>query len=129
VRRPAIVALWVVLASASVAAREIDDLGTIGVYLGECIGRRLQSETFGGRTREVTFSYALRRDGSLIGPPTRTFSSPAAAEPEQARFIAAILAAATACTPLPLSAALGGAIAGRRFTQRIVARPGQELRL
>jgi hypothetical protein len=108
-------------------AQQIDDMRTIGVYLGNCVEKRLAGSRFGVR-REVTFAFTFRRDGSMIGEPQRTFSMPPADQKPQQEFIAAVKTALVACTPVPLSPALGGAIAGRRHFQRYIHTQGQETR-
>jgi hypothetical protein len=121
-------AIGIVATPTSISAQQIDDIRTIGVYLGSCVEKKLAGRRFGMR-REVTFGFALRRDGSMIGDPQRRFSAPPADQKPQQEFIAAVKTALVACTPLPLSPALGGAIAGRRHFHRYIYQHGQETRI
>ncbi|MEA2839222.1 MAG: hypothetical protein QOF41_552 [Methylobacteriaceae bacterium] len=57
----------------------------------------------------------LRRDGTLFGQPSITYSKLAGDADTQKRFVASALAALAACTPVAITDRLGGAIAGRRF--------------
>ena len=100
-----------------VAAQSIDELGAVAPYVDHCVIRGLRGHGFASH-RDVTVRVSFRRDGSVIGRPAVTYSLPQRGEPEQERFIAALSAAITGCTPLPFSKPLGAAIAGRIFTFR-----------
>jgi len=69
---------------------------------------------------EITARFSLRRDGSVIGTPRITFAS----VPGDARGVAiltqATLDAIRRCTPVAVTPALGGAIAGRPLAIRFV---------
>ena len=69
---------------------------------------------------EYTIRFALNRNGGLIAPPRRTYSSHDA--PAEVRHIyrSAINAALARCTPLHLSEGMGGAVAGRPIAIRFV---------
>ena len=70
---------------------------------------------------EVTIRMSFRRDGSIFGRPLITYlhaREGSGGEPALAR---SIYAAVAACTPLPFSAGLGAAIAGRVFLMRFIA--------
>jgi hypothetical protein len=105
----------------SAHAQTIDDLSTVGPYLQSCLSR--QPQPAGDIKREATLRFSFRRDGALIGEPFVTRSEPKREAPGQAEFIAGRIAALKACAPLPLSAELGGAIAGRPYTFRFIAQP------
>ncbi len=74
---------------------------------------------------DVTVRFAVRADGSLIGE--RRVSYLAAPVDARARELLArsALAAVESCAPLPLSAGLGQAIAGRVFAVRFIYRGPQ----
>ncbi|TFZ58360.1 MULTISPECIES: hypothetical protein [Methylobacteriaceae] len=74
---------------------------------------------------EITARLSLRRDGSVIGTPQITFAkTPFANTPGDARardiLIRATLDAIARCTPVRLTPALGGAIAGRPLALRFI---------
>jgi hypothetical protein len=115
-------ALLLALATVPAGAQTIDDLRTMSVYVGDCIAGRISTGAT-GITRDATLTYSVRRDGTLISEPRISYSQPKATEPQQAIFIAAARRALAECTPLPLTPALGNAIAGRRFSQRIRQTP------
>ncbi|GAC1334497.1 MAG: hypothetical protein NVSMB26_17330 [Beijerinckiaceae bacterium] len=66
----------------------------------------------------VTVGITLRRNGTMFGQPTITFSRLTGDQNAQKRFLVAALAALAACTPVSITDALGGAIAGRRILIR-----------
>jgi hypothetical protein len=69
---------------------------------------------------QMSVRFAFKRSGEIIATPRVTYTSPDA--PPEAREIYhdAITAALARCTPLPLSAGLGGAVAGRPIAIRFV---------
>jgi hypothetical protein len=71
---------------------------------------------------EVTVVFSLKRDGSLLGRPrishARLFGDPDA----QRSFVAGALATIAKCLPINVTDGLGGAIAGRPLSVRIVSR-------
>jgi hypothetical protein len=115
------ITLMTLCAAAPAAAQTIDDLSTVGPYLQSCLSRQPQPR--GDIRREATLRFSFRRDGTLIGEPFVTRSEPKRETPGQAEFVAGRIAALKSCTPLPLSAELGGAIAGRPYTFRFIAQP------
>jgi hypothetical protein len=73
----------------------------------------------------VTVGITLRRDGTMFGQFTITYSKLIGDADAQKRFVATALAALAACTPVAITNTLGGAIAGRRIFIRFESRPGQ----
>jgi hypothetical protein len=69
----------------------------------------------GSEGSQVTIGITLKRDGTLFGQPTITYSKLTGDTDTQKRFVASALAALAACTPASITDALGGAIAGRRI--------------
>ncbi len=115
-----LVALLAVLAAASSSparAQVVDDLSSVAPVLDACVTRALRGQAFAPR-RDATVRVAFRRDGTIIGQPSVSYSLPRRGEPEQERFITAIVSAITGCTPLPFSKGLGAAIAGKIFIFR-----------
>ena len=61
----------------------------------------------------VTVMLTFTRSGELLGEPRFTYITPEATPETRALYQRAVVAAIDACTPLPVSPALGGALAGR----------------
>jgi hypothetical protein len=62
---------------------------------------------------EVTLVFSFKRNGEILGKPRISFAKLRGDLDLQKQFVASTLKAVAACTPLRVSAALGGAIAGR----------------
>ena len=71
-------------------------------------------------TVEVTVRFSLRRDGSLFGLPRVTYATPAAETRARDVLKTTTLESIRNCTPLRITPALGGAIAGRPFAVRFI---------
>ncbi len=69
---------------------------------------------------EYTVRFAFKRDGELIAPPRRTYSSHDAPVDIRDIYGEAVDAALKRCTPLHFSKGMGGAIAGRPIAIRFV---------
>jgi hypothetical protein len=69
---------------------------------------------------EYTVRFALKRDGELVAPPRRTYSSHDAPEAVRDVYRDAVDAAIKRCTPLRLSEGMAGAVAGRPIAIRFV---------
>lgn len=69
---------------------------------------------------QYTVRFAFNRDGELIAPPQRTYSSHDAPIDVRDLYGEAVDAALKRCTPLPFSESMGGAIAGRPIAIRFV---------
>jgi hypothetical protein len=61
---------------------------------------------------QVTVRLSLRRNGEILGQPLISYENPHISEADRAALHEAVAAALTRCTPLPISDALGGIIAG-----------------
>jgi hypothetical protein len=72
------------------------------------------------RGMQYTIRFAFKRDGEIIAPPWRTYSSHDAPADVREVYGAAIDAALKRCTPLPFSKGMGEAIAGRPIVIRFV---------
>jgi len=72
---------------------------------------------------ELTIIFALKRDGSLLGKPRITHSHLIGDPDAQRRFVEAAIVAVAKCLPVSITSELGGAIAGRPLSIRIVSRP------
>jgi hypothetical protein len=69
---------------------------------------------------QMSVRLSFRRSGTRIGAPQVTYTSPDAPPATRDTYHEAILTALDRCTPLPFSAGLGGAIAGRPIAIRYV---------
>lgn len=69
---------------------------------------------------QYTVRFALKRDGALIAPPMRTYSSHDAPAVVRDVYAKAADAAIERCTPLHFTKQMGGAIAGRPIAVRFV---------
>ena len=110
----------VLLRRGKVAANEVllYDYKEIGAYLLRCWVP--PSGTPAGVRVEVTFSFALRSDGSVIGQPSISYFSPGSFTGLREKYRAAVVNMLEVCTPVPLSAGLGSRIAGRVNRLRFV---------
>jgi hypothetical protein len=69
---------------------------------------------------EYTIRFAFKRDGGIVAPPRRTYSSRGAPEKVRDTYRDAVDAALERCTPLHFSTGMGGAVAGRPIAIRFV---------
>jgi hypothetical protein len=69
---------------------------------------------------QITIRFSLNRAGGIIGEPRYTYSTPALAPEVKSAYQRNIMATLRRCTPFPLSAGLGGAIAGRPISARFI---------
>jgi hypothetical protein len=69
---------------------------------------------------QMTVRFAFMRNGEIIAAPRVTYSTPGVPLETRDVYFNAIAAALRRCTPLPFSAGLGGAIAGRPIAIRFV---------
>jgi hypothetical protein len=67
---------------------------------------------------ELTVRLSFKRDGEIFGARI-TYQSLQVSNEERSLYYGALLATLSRCSPLPLSAGLGGAIAGRPLTFHI----------
>jgi hypothetical protein len=69
---------------------------------------------------EITVRMSLNRKGEILGEPRFTFVLRETTDKIKASYRTAVVAMLSRCTPLPLTEALGGAVAGRPFTLRFI---------
>ena len=69
---------------------------------------------------QVTVRLSFKSSGEVLGKPQITYFKAGGNRRFQDRFAASVMAAFAQCTPLPISSALGSAIAGRPFTFRFI---------
>ncbi len=73
---------------------------------------------------EATVRLAFRRDGSVLGEPRITYHR--SGGHGEAALSASLAEAVRACTPLRFTPSMGGAIAGRVLSIRLIARPREQ---
>ena len=74
----------------------------------------------------VTVMLTFTRSGELLGEPRFTYMTPEATPETKALYQRAVVAAIDACTPLPISPALGNALAGSPKIMPFVDRRNQK---
>lgn len=80
----------------------------------------------GTEGKEITLSFSVRRNGTLIGKPRATYSKLGDGEMDRA-FVASIMEALNKTLPLPLTDSFGGVIAGRPMFLRFVVPTGPDI--
>ena len=70
--------------------------------------------------QQLTLRLSFKRDGQVLGRPQITYYQPGGDREAQEDFRRSVMQAFQRCLPLPLSNALGSAIAGRPFTFRFI---------
>ncbi|MBB4196652.1 hypothetical protein CCR94_20315 [Rhodoblastus sphagnicola] len=74
---------------------------------------------------EITLRFSLRRDGALIGRPHITFARLPADDAKKRAALEAVAAALDRCLPAHITDSLGGAVAGRPLTLRLISRASE----
>jgi hypothetical protein len=69
---------------------------------------------------QITVMMSFKRNGDLFGQPRITFETAGASDDERLAYRVAVAQMLKRCSPLPFTAALGNAVAGRPFTMRLV---------
>jgi len=95
-----------------------DRLDEIGPLLSKCLELPPEDEALAGM--QVTLKLAFKRNGELLAEPRFTYITHEAPEEVKAAYHDAAINMLKRCTPLPISEALGSAIAGRPFVIPIV---------
>lgn len=103
--------------AAPVCAEPANTLQQLYQSIGHCL-----INSRGAPGGEITLLFSLRRDGGLIGRPRVTYARLPQDAAAQSRFVESVVAAFDHCMPAQITDALGGAIAGRPLTLRIVSR-------
>ena len=71
---------------------------------------------------EITAIVAFTRDGNILGRPKITYESENATDSDRLEYRIAVMEALQRCTPMPFTAGMGGAVAGRPFAVRFQVR-------
>jgi hypothetical protein len=69
---------------------------------------------------QITVQLSFKRNGELFGNPRITFETAGASDDERLAYRTAVAETLKRCAPLPFTAALGDAVAGRPFTMRFI---------
>ena len=64
---------------------------------------------------EITVIVSFRRDGTILGQPKITYESEQATDNDRLMYRIAVMQTLQRCTPMPFTAAMAGAVAGRPF--------------
>ncbi|MGO8738245.1 hypothetical protein [Rhodoblastus sp.] len=107
--------IFVFFTAAPAVAAPANNLRELFSTLGTCM-----KGVAGEPGEELTIAFSLRRDGSLFGKAQVTYSRLPSDADARKRFLDAVAGKFSACMPAPITASLGGAIAGRRLTVRFV---------
>ena len=107
------------LGSSEAKSAPANTLREIYTALGECV----KSARAGLPGSELTILFSLKRDGSLLGKPRISHAKLLGDSSAQMAFVANVLAAFDKCLPLSITEGLGGAVAGRPMSFRVVSQP------
>jgi hypothetical protein len=97
---------------------KVDNIRTMFAALRACWQPPDPDKAHDGMQMSVRF--AFNRDGGIIGEPRVTYTTPGTDDNTRKTYRDAIKEALDRCTPLPFSAGMGGAIAGRPIAVRFV---------
>jgi hypothetical protein len=98
--------------------REFDTLRALFDALRGCWVPPPKGEAWAGM--EMSVRFAFKRSGDMIAPPVMTYASRDAPASVRRDYLDSIHAALERCTPLPFTAGLGGAVAGRPLAIRFI---------
>lgn len=121
-RRAAIALAMVVLVLALPASGVDAEPGTIDT-IAAVFARLKQCWRPPAGNFDLTVLMSFRRDGSLLGRPRITHDGGPVQDSERLAARIAVMEMLQRCTPLPFTEALGGAIAGRPLTLRLLRKP------
>ena len=85
--------------------------------VGECV--QMPTDAAGS---EITIVFSIKRDGSLFGKPRISHAKLLGDTNAQKRFVGDIFLALEKCLPINITTGLGGAVAGRPLSFRIIGR-------
>jgi hypothetical protein len=125
IARPHATMAYVALVSAalatSAAAQQpltLNTLKDLGAALRACWTPPPLAQSRAGM--QITVQLSFKRNGELLGSPRITFETAGATNDERLAYRIALAETLKRCTPLPFTAALGNAVAGRPFTMRFM---------
>jgi hypothetical protein len=107
------------LGSSETKSAPANTLRELYTAIGECV----KSARAGLPGSELTILFSLKRDGSLLGKPRISHAKLLGDSSAQRAFVESVLAAFDKCLPLSITEGLGGAVAGRPMSFRVVSQP------
>ncbi|MCW2317348.1 hypothetical protein M2322_002907 [Rhodoblastus acidophilus] len=110
--------LAVVLPPALARAAPASSLRELFAQLGACLKQPADMPS-----GEITLRFSLRRDGALVGRPHISFARVSGDDVQRQAALAAVAAALDRCLPAQMTDSLGGAVAGRPLTLRLISHP------
>jgi hypothetical protein len=96
----------------------LDTLGQLFAALRACWTPPLVDDARPGM--EVSIRLSFDRGGNILGEPRFTYTTHGVTQEQRNTYRRAVVDSLNRCTPLPLSAGLGGAIAGRPLSIRFI---------
>jgi hypothetical protein len=118
-RRISIAVALPLLLLGSAQSAPANTLRELTAAIGECV----KSARAGLPGSELTILFSLKRDGSLLGRPRISHAKLLGDSSTQRAFVGNVLAAFDKCLPLSITEGLGGAVAGRPMSFRVVSHP------
>jgi hypothetical protein len=110
----ALLPLW--SASGQTASAPVDNLRELFTRLGSCWRPPPPSRADPGI--DITVLVSFNRSGHILGRPRITFESEQATDNDRLIYRVAVMEALQRCTPIPFTAGMAGAIAGRPIAIR-----------
>jgi hypothetical protein len=119
-RRPlnwlvAVLLLPLASASAQTGPAQVDNLKELFTRLGRCWQAPSLSRA---NPIDITVLVSFKRSGDILGSPRITFESEQATDNDRLIYRVAVMEALQRCTPIPFTAGMAGAIAGRPIAIR-----------
>jgi hypothetical protein len=100
--------------SAQTSSAPVDTLKELFTRLGSC----WQRPSHANPAIDITVLVSFNRSGDILGHPRITFESEQASDSDRLTYRVAVMEALKRCTPVPFTAGMAGAIAGRPITIR-----------
>jgi hypothetical protein len=117
-----IAALLLSLSSAAAQSQSapVDNLRELFARIGRCWQPPPPGRASPGI--DITVLVSFNRDGNILGHPRITFESEQATDNDRLIYRVAVMETLQRCTPIPFTAGMAGAIAGRPVTIRFHSR-------
>jgi hypothetical protein len=120
---PSVAALAVLIAATVAVAEEARPANTL-MDMRRQFAACMSGRPIGPSGSAVTIVFMMKRDGSIFGKPRIAYSRLEGDEEARRRFLDDAEHAIVSCLPFKVTAALGGAIAGRMFSITLDGRNG-----
>jgi hypothetical protein len=112
----AVLLLSLSTASAQTQSASVDNLKELFTRLGRCWRPPAAARANPGI--DITVLVSFNRSGDILGHPRITFESEQATDNDRLMYRVAVMETLQRCTPIPFTATMAGAIAGRPITIR-----------